>query len=684
MENFEDNEFGLEQNRPPLSDKQKTDDLVESMASDQRLEAPWEIWQKVYIIFSIIGLFIVINHVFYLGLMGNMELKNSYDYFLMTIFLSTSFLIYPGKLAGRKKIRFFRYLNIFLFFLSVAICLFLGSKGYDILTKGWGADAPLYMIVLCAILWFLILEGTRRSGGIAICIVAACISAYPLVAEMMPGLLQGAGFDLKSTIAYHMMSPDSALGLPMTVVGSTLVGYIIFGVILTATGAGDFFLKLAMALLGHTRGGVAKVAVLGSAFFGSLSGSAISNVVTTGSMTIPMMKKTGYPPHYAAAVEACASNGGTLAPPVMGAVAFVMASFLNVSYLTIAITAVVPSFFYYFGLLVQVDGHAAYHDLKGLPKTKLPSISDTLKEGWQYLFAMALLIGLLFFRYETQAPFYVSVFLLIVSTIRKETRITPAKAREILRGILAIMSQLVPLLCAVGMIIGALSMTGVAHAFPSEILRFAGDNIALLVILGALSSFILGMGMTPISVYIFLAVILAPALVEAGLNALAVHFFLLYWGILSFITPPVCMAVYPAASIAGTSAMKSGMVAVRLGAVAFIIPFFFVLNPALIFQGTPSEVLYSISTGLLGIFLLASALEGYLIGVGKIRASKINASSIKSVVSYSLRFTLFLGGFLVAMPEKATDLFGLILSVVVIIIIFISQNWLHNTKKRAS
>ena len=655
-----------------LSDKEKdtnrsAENSSETGQAGHEPQSKKSLFQSLPLILSAIGLFLVIDHVFYFGLLGKLELQSSYSYFLMAIFLSTAFLIFPGKSGGTLKGRYFLNMNLLFFFVTICICIFFGLKAYDMQMKGWGAMAPTHMIVLSAILWLVILEATRRSGGTAMFLVALVISLYPLVAEYMPGLLQGAGFSLETLIAYHIMSPDSALGIPIVVVGNILLGYLIFGVTLIETGGGGFFLKLSLALLGHARGGVAKVAVLASAFFGSLSGSAISNVITTGSVTIPMMKRTGFPSHYAAAVEACASNGGTLAPPVMGAVAFVMASFLNVPYLKVAVTAVVPSFLYYLGLLVQVDGYAASGGLKGLPKSELPSIRETLKEGWFYIFSVIILVVFLFFRMETQAPFYTSLFLLMVANVRKETRFNLEKVRKFLHGIAAVMTQLVPLLCSVGMIIGSLAMTGVAHAFPSEILRYAGDSLVLLVVLGGLSSFILGMGMSPITVYVFLAVILAPALVEAGLNEIAVHFFILYWGVLSFITPPVCIAVYPAASIAGARPMKTGWTAARLGAVKYFIPVFFVLNPALILQGPLLEVIYSVSTAIIGVFLLASSLEGYLLGFGGMKMEGAVGKSLGYLLLL-FRIGLFVAGFLIAVPESKTDYIGLLIAVPLIIL----------------
>jgi TRAP transporter 4TM/12TM fusion protein len=663
---------GMNLSRKEKHTNRVAENLSETVKSSRESESTKGFGYLLTVILSAIGLFLVIDHVFYFGLLGKYELQTSYSYFLMAIFISTAFFIHPGKSGVALKGRYFFNLDVLFFLITIGVCTFFGLKAYEMQLKGWGAMAPTHMILLSAVVWLVILLATRRAGGTAVFLVALLISLYPLVAEYMPGMLKGAGFSLDTLIAYHIMSPDSALGIPIVVVGNILLGYLVFGITLVETGGGEFFFNISMALLGHARGGVAKVAVLASAFFGSLSGSAISNVITTGTMTIPMMKKTGFPPYYAAAVEACASNGGTLMPPVMGAVAFVMASFLNVPYLTVALTAIVPSFLYYFGLLVQVDGYAAYNGLRGLPKSELPSITETLKKGWFYIFAMIILLVLVILRMETQAPFYTSLFLIIVGNVRKETRFNLEKLGNFLHGIAVVMTQLVPLLCAVGLIIGSLGMTGVAHAFPSEILVYAGGNVVLLLILGGIVSFFLGMGMSAITVYVFLAIMLAPALVSAGLNEIAVHFFILYWGVLSYITPPVCVAVYPAAAIAGARPMRTGWAAARLGSVKYFIPVFFVLNPALILQGSASEVIYSVSMATIGVFFIASSFEGYLIGFGGIKRKRAPSKSF-GYLFLLLRIGIFVSGFLIAMPEPKTDFVGAVLFVPLIILMLYTK-----------
>jgi TRAP transporter 4TM/12TM fusion protein len=634
--------------------------------------------QGIIVLLSAIGLFLIVDRVFYLGILGPLEVDNSYNYFLMSIFLSLVFIISPSKKGITQKRSVFFWVDWFCFFIMMGVCFYFGLNGYDILMKGWGASAPKHMIILSIILWAAILETTRRTGGLVLAIIVTIISLYPLIAEGMPGLLKGAGFSFNSTVAYHIMSPDSALGIPIRVVGELLAGYLVFGIVLVATGGGDFFIKLAMTLLGNFRGGIAKVAILSSAFFGTLSGSAVANVVTTGSITIPMMKKAGYEPHFAGAVEACASNGGQLMPPVMGAVAFVMAAMLNISYFEVALGAAVPALLYYFGIFIQVDGRAVYKGLRGVPRAEIPSLKKTLKEGWFYLVSLVILIIFLYYRMEAQAPFYASVWLLFVGNIRRQTRFTPMKLKRSFNDLAEMLCQLVPLLAAIGMIIGSLAMTGIAHALPSELLHLSGNNLNFLLFLTAVSCFILGMGMTAIAVYIFTAVIMAPPLVELGLNEFAVHMFLLYNGILAFITPPVCIAVYPAAAIAGTNFMKVGWAAVRLGAVLFFIPFLFVVEPALLLRGPFIHVIYTVGTAFTGVFLLASSIEGYLIGVGILKAEK-GAGLFRTSLCYVLRAGLLIGGFLITMPGWRTDLIGALIAIFVLSI----QIVLNRSLKRA-
>ncbi len=409
--------------------------------------------------------------------------------------------------------------------------------------------------------------------------------------------------------------------------------------------------------MGSSRDGPAKVAVVSSGLMGSLSGSVISNILTTGTITIPAMKRSGYSPHYAASIEACASTGGTLMPPVMGAVAFIMASFLGVPYSEVMIAAFLPALLFYLALLFQVDNYAARKGLRGMSRSEIPHLWAVLKEGWPYLLSLGMLIYmLLFMRLESYAPYYATAVLLVISVIKKQNWLNFKSLLELLKELSVSVSNLVAILAGIGLVVGGLSYTGVAGAFSRELLLYADGNIALMLLAGAVTSFILGMGMTVSACYIFLSILLAPALVEAGLNPLASHLFILYWGMLSYITPPVALAAITAASVAGANPWKTGLYSMRLGSVLFVLPFMFVLNPSLILQGELSTIIFSATTAIIAMWILASALEGYLYFVG--------------IIAWPIRLVLLVAAGVLIVPEWRTDLIGLGLILGVYIVVW--------------
>jgi TRAP transporter 4TM/12TM fusion protein len=363
-------------------------------------------------------------------------------------------------------------------------------------------------------------------------------------------------------------------------------------------------------------------------------------------MTIPAMKRTGYDAEYAAAIESCASAGGPIMPPVMGAAAFIMASFLGISYAQVALAAAIPACLYYLGLFIQVDGYSAVHGIKGLPKSELPPFWGTLKEGWFYFFVIAVLCYfLLTLRVEALAPFYASVLLLLLAMLKKQTRITWQGILVIIVDSGKVIMQLVAILAAAGLLIGGLCLPGIALSFSRELVVLAGDNILLILVVGAITSFILGLGMTTSACYIFLAIVMAPALVKLGIDPLAAHLFIFYWGALSDLTPPTALCVAAASGIAGCKFMPAAWKAMKLGAVKYFVPFFFVYSPALITRGSWWEILLHTLSAVIGITIVASALEGYLMKMGEIK-------------SYILRGLLFIGGMLTAFPEAITTGIG--------------------------
>jgi TRAP transporter 4TM/12TM fusion protein len=612
-------------------------------------------WLAVLITFSMAGTLLAINQLFNIRfLVGYTLLENRYLYLLLALFFSLTFLIFPAtRRSPRDRVPWY---DVVLFLAAAVVPLYFSWHGLRIIQEAWDFRGPTTAVVAGGILWLLVLEGARRAGGHALFTLLVVISLYPIYAGHLPGPIAGLSMSLPDAIRYQTMSVEAILGIPMRVFATLIVGFIIFGSALQATGGGRFFIDLSMAILGAVRGGPAKVAIVASGLFGSMSGSVVSNVLSTGAVTIPTMKRTGFRPEVAAAVEATASTGGTLMPPIMGAVAFVMASILGVPYLVVAIAAFIPSMLFYMSLFFQLDAYAARNQLQGLPWVEVPSFWRTLKTGWFYLGAFALLVFLLVaMRREAHAPFYATAALIGLAMIRPQTRFTARTFVAFLAEVGRTLSELVTILAAVGLIIGALAVTGVAGTFASDVIRLAGGSILLLLLLGAVACFILGMGMTATAAYVFLAVVMAPALVQQGLNPIAVHLFILYWAMLSFITPPVAIGAYAAASVAQCNPMRAGFEAMRFGAVKYALPFFFVYNPVLVAQGTVGQILVVTLAATLGVGLIAYALQGYLLGLGVLS---------DSVAGYATRAVLIVSGFMLTAPEGVTDMVGLLVAVV--------------------
>ena len=597
--------------------------------------------RTIFVILTLAAVLLSVNQLFNLQLFGIVILDNRYLYSLAGIFLCLTFIVFPlrgkGDTAGAVP-----WYDILLGALSLAVAGYFIWTGEEALSSGWEYAAPQTAMILSFVFWILILEATRRTGGTIIFAIVLLFSLYPAFADKVPGPISGYPLPLEDAIAFHIVSSESSFGIPMRAFGELVVGFIVFGAALQQTGGGRFFNDLALALVGQFRGGAAKVAIFASGFMGSMSGSVISNVLTTGVVSIPAMRRTGFSREYAAGTEACASTGGVLMPPVMGTTAFVMASFLGIPYIEIAMAAALPSMLYYFGLFVQLDSYAARRGLKGLERAEVPSLRETFREGWQYLFVFAVLIFVMVvFRQETLAPFYATGLLLVITQIFPSTRLSLDAFLSLVQAIGRSLAELVSVLLGVGLIVGAFSATGLAGTLVNDLLFIAGDATIVLLIMGAITSFIFGMGMTVTACYIFLAIVLAPALVQAGMNPLAVHLFIMYWGMVSFITPPVALGAFAAATIAGTGPIKAGIAAMRLGSVIYFVPFFFVLNPALIGQGTTAEVLLVLATAFPGVWLIASATQGYLAFFGRF------ADGWASLFNRAL---LFVGGILLIFP----------------------------------
>lgn len=619
----------------------KGDDKSADSGEKQRTRTLGGIAKWVFVLFTAAAIILSVNQLFNLQFFaGIVVLEGRYLFLLAGLFLSLTFLAFPLRGTPGGSVAWYDWV---LAGLAAAVAGYFAYTADVSLEEGWEYAPPEEARWISILFWLLILEATRRAGGLVIFLIVFFFSLYPTFADVLPGPISGFAQPFVDVIPYHIISSESSFGIPMRAFGNLVIGFIIFGAALQYTGGGAFFNNLALALVGGLRGGAAKVAIFASGFMGSLSGSVISNVLTTGAISIPAMKRTGFPAKYAAGTEACASTGGVLMPPVMGTTAFVMASFLGRPYLEIAAAAAVPSILYYLGLFIQIDSYAARHNLKGIPREQLPSVWETMKEGWYYLFVFALLIFLMMFlRQETWAPFYATALLLIINQASKKHRFDLKGFFNLIFSIGRGLTELVAVLLGIGLIVGAFSATGLAGTLVNDLIFLAGGSVFMLLVMGAITSFIFGMGMTVTACYIFLAVVLAPALVKAGLNELAVHLFILYWGMVSYITPPVALGAFAAATMARTNALASGIEAMKLGSIIYFVPFFFVLNPALIGEGSWTEVLVVFATAVFGVYLVGSALQGYAAGFGRIGGS--------GPMALGAKILLLLGGLFFAAP----------------------------------
>ena len=601
-------------------------------------------WRALLVVCAAATIFLCVNQQFALRFfVGFTPLNTEYYYGLVLVMLPFVFLIFPG--SARAPLERVPWYDAALFALTAAVAFYLMLHIRKAAELGWEfGGAPSDVVWAGFLMWALLMEALRRTGGWSLVLSILPFSLYPTFADAdWLGPLKGTQSTPAQASAYHMLSSESLLGIPVQAFAETVIGFLVFGTALMMTGAGKFFINLAFALCGTFRGGAAKVGIFASALLGMMSGSVVSNVLTAGTMTIPTMKRTGFAASYAGAIEACASTGAVLAPPVMGATAFVMAQFLNVSYAEVALAAVIPAALYYFGLFMQVDAYAARHGLKGIPRAELPKLVATLREGWYYVFVVVLLIYMmLVMKRESHAPFYATLLLIVLNQLFSPEKWGWGTVVKFLETNGRTFAELIGILAGCGLLIGAFSLTGVISSLANDLLRIAGNNALLLLAMTAVTSLVLGLGLTTTACYIFLAILVGPALEKAGLNRMAVHMFVFYWGMLSAITPPVAIASFAAAGIAGAPAMKTGWESMRVGSIIYFIPFFFVMNPALVLQGSWTEALYLAVTAGIGTIFICGGLQGYQLLIGDLRGC--------GALEWPLRVALIVGGIVLATP----------------------------------
>ena len=604
------------------------------------------LWRWLLPTWATVVLLLCFNQQFTLRFfVGFTMLDTEYYWLLVGLLVPLAFIIYSAR-RGVHVDRVPAY-DVFLFLATTALALLMVLNARESAASGWeysaSTVAPWWAMWSAVVLWILMLEALRRAGGTALFVIMAIFSLYPLFADWVPAPFGSSSVSLLDTAAFHIFSRESVLGVPMRAFAELVIGFLVFGTALQFTGAGTFFINFAFTLCGRYRGGAAKVAIFSSGLLGSMSGSVISNVLTTGAMTIPAMKRTGFRATTAGAIEACASTGAVLAPPVMGATAFVMAEFLDIPYSQVALAAAVPALLFFFGLFMQIDSHAGRHDMVGLPQEELPSLRQVFREGWYFIFVIILLVFLLLvMKRESWAPWLATGLLLVLNQVFSKERWGYAQALAFLESNGRVFVELAAILAGVGLLVGAFSLTGLTGTLTTALLHVAGESPILLMMVGALTSFILGMGMTITACYIFLAVLLAPSLIEVGLDPLAVHMFVMYWGMVSYITPPVALAAVAASSLARAPMIPTGLEAMKIGAIIYFVPFFFVMNPSMVLQGDLSALPLHLATAVIGIVLLCGGLQGYQLGIGNLARA--------GWLQWPLRLALMAAGLMFAAP----------------------------------
>ena len=582
----------------------------------------------------------------------------------VSIGLALIFLLYPARQASsRQKVAWTDWIWVIASFAS----FFYLFKEYQAIMTTRGGIPNTLDIVFSIMTVVLVVEAARRVMGWMLPILGLIFLSYPFVShfEWMPDRLLTRPYTFSDIFGQMYLKTE---GLYSSAIGASVTFiflFILFGAFLAKSGMGKLFNDLAMALAGHKQGGPAKVAVISSGFMGSINGTAVANVVGTGSFTIPLMKKIGYHKNFAGAVEASASVGGQILPPVMGASAFIMAETTGVSYGTIALAAVLPALLYYLGVMAQVHFRAGRDHLKGVPKADLPRVKEVLKERGHLLFPI---VALVFFLFQSIPVSYAAVYTIlltiVVAAFRKSTRMGP---KEILEALAdgAKQSLSVMAACAVvGIIIGVVSLTSFGSVMTSSIMSIGAGSLFLTLFFTMIASMILGMGLPSIPAYIITATMAAPALANFDIPILVAHMFVFYFGLFANITPPVALAAFAGAGIAGGDPMRTGFLALRLSLAGFIVPFLFVYNPAMLMIDTTDiavnakefalpawNVILSITvTSIVGILALGAAVEGYF----------------KTALSWFWRIFLGVGAFMMIVPETMTDIIGTIMVIIAI------------------
>jgi TRAP transporter 4TM/12TM fusion protein len=516
--------------------------------------------------------------------------------------------------AGQGKLAWFDYVLIAMTLTGVGYIIFFFEPYRDYGMYG-ELDTPGMIMALSLVI--PLIEGIRRTTGWALPVIILSFVFMTIFQRFLPGLLHGKGYPLERLLYSAYVGESGIFGLPLNVAANIVIIFLIFGAIMQVAGAGQWFINIALSLTGWSRGGPAKAAVLSSALFGSISGSPSSNAATTGVFTIPMMIKVGYRPAFAGAVEAVASTGGMILPPVMGSIAFVMAEWIEVTYADVVIAALIPALLYFLIVFISVHFQARRSNIAALPRSELPPFWSSLVRGWYFVLPIAALIWFLIIqKYPPgMAAMYSALVAIATSFLSKDRNnwVTPRRFLIALEEGVRRWVIVAAITGSVGIMIGALELSGIGIKISSFIIDLAGGNLYLALFLVGFASLIVGMGLDAIPAYITLATLMAPALIDMGVSDMAAHLFVIYWGLASFYTPPMCIVIYVVIGISNSKVWETGWEAIRLGIAAFLIPFAFCINPGLLLRGSPGQILFATGTAFAGAILVAAGVQGFLI-----------------------------------------------------------------------
>ncbi|SFR00464.1 TRAP transporter permease [Desulfoscipio geothermicus] len=557
---------------------------------------------------------LIINSIFALYTAGFGLLSATAQRGLHWLFLSVSLFILYQSTSKEKPLwgkRFSTIWNTLVLCGAFSSGIYLLAVWQDRVLKV-GAT-PIWDTFMAVVMIVVVLEATRKTTGKFLMITALLFIAYSLLGPYFPAPLGHRGQSLERLVNFLYFTTEGIFGIPMGISATFIIVFVLFGSFLEKFGGGKWFIDISYALTGRFRAGPAKTAVISSGLMGMLSGAPVANVATTGTFTIPLMKKVGFKSHLAGAIEAVASTGGMITPPIMGAGAFIMAEYLNIPYTEVAAAAIIPAFLFYFSLMLGIDSKAVKEGIVGIEAKQLPKISDTIKKRGHLAIPLISLIGMILIGWSPmKAAFWSTILSILIAYVSPKTRPNMEKILQALENGSKEVISIAAACASAGIIVGVIAITGLGAKISYTLIELSNGSIIIALILTAIISIILGFGMPPTAVYIILVSILVPPLVELGVMPIAAHMFLFFFSTIAALTPPVAITSYAAAAIAKANPNRTGVASFRLGILAYIIPFMFVFSPSLLLVGTPETITLSILTSTIGVCCLVAGMEGFL------------------------------------------------------------------------